>query len=282
MTGSWTRALDEAEQASRARKDHGVAIIVPHSHADAHERIVNWEFVRAHYAREHPTWPIVEGYTSTQRWRKGKAIIDALTRCTAKVLVIADADCLVDPNALDDAVERVMSNSASWVMPHYHVCRLNAKTTTAMLQWGSFDNLDYRLPSALLCPPYIGAEGGGIFVIQRIPYDAVALHGIFTRFVGWGGEDVSTAAIFDALLGPHYRGMTDLIHLWHTPQLKETFSGNLALFRQVEQLAHTLDADALWDALCALPESTQCARFLAVHPPRAVGKFVPFNRRTVI
>lgn len=218
-TFDWVHAHTVAMLKSLRRGDAGVAILVPLDHKLAPDRRVIWAHVRAHYERHHPDWTIVEGVDRSNAWRKGIAVADALSRCKASTIVIADADCLVSPAAMREAVDRVAAG-APWAVPHRRVLRLNRPTSSAIL-----DGEDPVIDEArdLSRRPYDGFAGGGVLVVPRVGYEATG--GIPEFFKGWGGEDQALAVILDTCLGPHWRGTADLLHLWHEPQTSKRTGG---------------------------------------------------------
>jgi hypothetical protein len=125
-------------------------------------------------------------------WVKALAVMPAIARSTADLVVVADADVWCDgiPEAL-----RALERGAAWAIPHQLVHRLE----------------EHGQPAEV----YVGIEGGGIVAAPRrtlldIPLDP--------RFVGWGQEDESWGAALSSVAGAPWRGTADLIHYWHPPQ----------------------------------------------------------------
>lgn len=207
------------------RKLGGVSVIVPWRSDNGH-RARAWAWIRRRYELLHPDWQIVEG-RSKGTWCKGAAIANALTRATGETLILADADCVVDPEALEEAVRLV--SSEPWVVPHTLVRRLDLKSTHRALEQDPTAEI-----SGTLCrKAYQGFAGGGLVVIDRAKYEATG--GMPTEFVGWGAEDESMALILDTLVGPHRRLPWDLWHFWHPdPGRKRTsaFRENLRKYRR--------------------------------------------------
>lgn len=243
----WDRVHTNAMLKSLRRGYEGVEIIVPLDLKPSPERERNWRRVRRHYEQHHPNWRIVEGFCPSVAWVKGAAIQDAVSRSKAAVLVIADADCLVDPAALVESVCWVASGFA-WSMPHRLVHRANQSVTEALCK---AEGLEVPHRSSLDRPPYDGAPGGGVVVVSHVNFDAVG--GIPVAFRGWGSEDKCLAMLLDRLVGPCERGAADLVHLWHPPQSTTKHA------QQNVQLLQTLGyeaqkgRDALVQAVAALP-----------------------------
>lgn len=250
-TLGWTRALTTAQLKGLRRNYSGVDVIVPRDKAPQIDRDHVWSRVRSHYELHHPEWNIRVGQCPTKMWVKGSAIAHALSQSNAEVIVIADADCIVDPIALRSTVDSVQSG-ASWGMPHHLVYRANRQMTERYCAESA--DLLPALPELHLMdrPPYVGASGGGIVVIRRVMYDAVG--GIPHAFRGWGSQDRALACLADTLLGPCVRGASDLIHLYHTAQDRRPTGpvSNLQLLRRLGHAAQQ-GKDALVSVVYTLP-----------------------------
>lgn len=263
----WTHLLTVEQLKSLRRNDAGVAVIVPRASNGPKDREPLWQHVRAHYARAHPDWQLLEGFSPAASWSKGQAVADALSRSSAAVLVIADADCVIPPAALEAAVEEVASARAPWAVPHTRVIRLNKPRTAALLSGKPLPPLDEQ--RELARPPYTGYPGGGAFVVSRAVYEAAG--GIPVAFRGWGAEDEALALILDTLAGRHWRGSADLVHLWHAPQpSKRLGSGNRPRYRQLQQAAAE-GSDALVRALGMLASGVPLASAAQLRRDRLAG-----------
>jgi glycosyltransferase involved in cell wall biosynthesis len=249
-TMGWTRVHTSAMLKKLRRNYHGVAVIVPRDcgRARSPERDRNFAFVLDHYARYHPEWPIIEGICPSTTWIKGSAINQALGSCTAETLIIADADVIVDPDALNAAVAAVQSGTA-WAMPHRQVRRASAAATAELC--GTRTEAIRLDPSDLDRPAYEGAPGGGIVAVPHAMYDAIG--GIPYVFREWGSEDRALALLCDTLLGPCLRGSADLIHLWHPAQPQtRTSQQNVRLLQNLGHIARR-GPDSLVRAVHAMP-----------------------------
>lgn len=140
-------------------------------------------------------------------WCKGEALRRAAEAAEAPVRIVADADVWPDPACIAEAVRRLHSGRAPWVVPHGKVYRLDADSSRTWEPGGPRGTYE-RLP-------YQGVPGGGVFVIRpedhrRVPMDP--------RFIGHGGQDIAWAHAADTLLGRHVRLRGPLIHLHHEVQ----------------------------------------------------------------
>lgn len=243
----WTHMITVAHLKSLRRGDQGVAVIVPRDRSSSSDRQRLWSLVRAHYERHHPSWTIVEGFSREDDWSKGEAIADALSRSSAAILVVADADCLIAPEELERSVAIVAAREAPWSVPHGPVLRLNQTKTSQLIESvrSGARATDFPVDPTrdLVRTEYDGFPGGGVFVVPRVTYEATG--GIPLSFRGWGGEDQAFAVILDTLAGKHHRGSTRLIHLWHQPQRSKRHpTGNQLRCRRVKEAA-LLGPDAL-------------------------------------
>jgi hypothetical protein len=191
----------------------GVSVVVPRA-PDGGPRDAAWRWVQARYRALFSDWEMVaaEG-PAGETWCKGAVVARGLERARGRVLVVADADCVVAPEALREAVDLV-ERGAPWVVPHRMVYRLNEVETARWLA-RSPDSLSApsSRPSDCARPPYLGYAGGGLVVVNRALYEVCG--GIPRDFLGWGAEDEALAVILDTMLGPHHRLDYPLIHLWH-------------------------------------------------------------------
>lgn len=205
----------------------GVDVIVPWRPGCPHRQTA-WDWVQTRHAH-----PIIEGRCDNGPWVKARAVADGLSRSTADVVVISDADVFAED--LDSAVETVVCGRP-WAVPHTSVYRLNETATRTLIDTG-------HAPGFYDEPPYRGHLGGGVVVIRRDVYDRVPLD---PRFEGWGREDDSWAYALLELVGPPQQFGGRLLHLWHPPQprpdRKRGSEANEALFARYRAARRDIDA----------------------------------------
>lgn len=182
-----------------------VAVVIPWRGGCPHrERALT--LVRDRWAAYHPSWPVLLGSVSDGLWCKADAVVDALARTDADIIVVADGDVWCDQVA---AAVTAVESGAGWAVPHRDVHRLTRDATTAVL--GGMDPV--MLPVEQV--PYLGVPGGGIVVMPTGTFWSVPLD---PRFLGWGGEDEAWGLALEKLAGSPWRGDAPLWHLWHPPQ----------------------------------------------------------------
>lgn len=184
-----------------------VAVIVPWR-AGCPRREAAWRWLRHQWETAYPGWEVVEGTCPAGPWVKAHAVADALSRTSAELIILADADVWTE--GVEAAVDVVLA-SGGWAIPHWRVHRLDQVATKLVLLGGSWFH------EGLDCDrrPYVGYAGGGMTVIERGLLERAPLD---PRFVGWGQEDQAAAAAWVTLDGKPWRGKDPLWHLWHPPQ----------------------------------------------------------------
>ncbi len=184
-----------------------VAIIVPYRPGCPHREAAR-AFLCRRWAEGFPGWPVVEGVHTEGRWSKAKAISAALSATDAEVLLIADADVWVRPDATAAAVQQVIGGAA-WAVPHFLLHRLSEQRTAAVLA-GEAGLLDVGMPGV----DHIrqrGHRGGGMVAIRREVYLDVPQD---PRHVE-GGEDDSWAIALETVYGQPPCEAADMVHLYH-------------------------------------------------------------------
>lgn len=191
-----------------------VSVLVPWTPGCPH-REAAWAWVQQRYADEFPEWQIVTGEGDTpDGYSRSRAILDAASRASGDVYVIADADVWCHPGlAVLAAID------TGWSIPHTLVHRLSPDSTEQVLAGADWDGLPLSTDNAQDSRPYKGNETGTLLVIRA---DTLRLVPPDARFVGWGQEDSAWSIALRTLVGPPWRGTDDLVHLWHPAQPRQT------------------------------------------------------------
>lgn len=259
--GGWTEDFDKPVDYERwldRRRGRSVSVVVPWRAAPGRERV--WDWVRGRWLAKHPSWQIVTGEAPAGPWRKALAVADGAKRATGDILIVADADVVVED--IETAVDAVVGG-APWAMPHRMVHRLTEDSTRALLGGSA----GY---GPLAQGPYEGHPGGGLVVLPRALLDDVPLD---PRFAGWGQEDDAWALALRTLAGPEWRGEEILWHLWHPPQ------------ERLSRAVGSLDGAALFERYRAAAGDPSRVRALLAetHPtptPRGSAVYTYTNRNT--
>lgn len=188
-----------------------VTVVVPLAGACPHRKAA-WDFIRARWEREHPTWPIALGECPTP-WRKAVAVRDGVRKARTPIVIVTDAD--VWTPGITDAVEIIRSGRTAVAQPHARFARLTPDATQRVLD-GTLD-LDTapQHPANLLERPYRQVLAGGVLVLTT---EAALTTPGDPRFVGWGGQDISWGIALTTVFGRAHRGRGTTVHLWHPPQ----------------------------------------------------------------
>lgn len=179
-------------------------LIVPYQATEPH-RAMAWAYVSDHLRSAHPDWQLLEGWRTSKAASVNQLALEAET----DVLVLHDADSIVEPDSLHGAVQLVASGMSQWVVPHHKVYRLSRGATASWLQGDHTMRLTRNV--------YQGPAGGGVVVLSRAAFDEA--RGMDERFTEWGWEDQAFGRALGTLVGPYDRLASDLIHLWHPPAL---------------------------------------------------------------
>lgn len=186
------------------------SVVVPFAPTDDH-RIANWRWLRRRLSVLHDV-EIIEA-PGDYPWIKADAVADGIRRAAHELVVVMDADVVIDPRTLNRAIAAVDAG-APWVMPHYQVHRLTEDETAAVLTQDPSSEVSAR-GRHLERDPFPGCVGGGIVVTTKTAWERAPMD---PRFVGWGYEDASWGMALNTLAGTCERLQADLVHLWHPEQ----------------------------------------------------------------
>lgn len=196
-----------------------VSVLVPLAVGHDPTRDHNWRWLRQHWEHHHPTYQLCEGHAPAERWCKATAVQDAAARATGDVWVICDADLLISPQAVTQAVSQ--ATDANWVVPAHNIYRLTPEATADHLGTPPEDHqLPPRTPDRHL-KSYVLVPGGGCLILTTDTYRRSG--GFDPRFIGWGGEDRALGHALETIAGEPTRIDTgEAWHLWHRPSWPKT------------------------------------------------------------
>jgi hypothetical protein len=185
-----------------------VAVVIPWR-SGTPERNAHHATVRAHLAALLPHAIHIDADSGHEPFSRAGSRNEGVRQAEAAgadVVVICDADTLVEPDPLHTAIAAAADGRLH--LPYTWYRGLSYGGTMAYLA---------RVPVAD-CEAELEHEWatGGILVIQ--PEAWWVMGGMDESFVGWGFEDAAARICADALLGPAVRHEGTINHLWHPPE----------------------------------------------------------------
>lgn len=190
-----------------------VTTIIPYRPTSQHRADV-WAWVRLWWATFGPENQMVIADSGLGPFNRGRARNRAARSATGDILLIADADTIVDPFALRAAIDLVAMGRVPWALPYglgrYY--NLSEKATARRLQfdpdelapiaepWDT-DDYEFKLDS-----------WAGCLVVRRCDFWTA---GGYPEFDTWGYEDDCFRTALDVMIGPHVRTPGFALHLWH-------------------------------------------------------------------
>jgi hypothetical protein len=146
-------------------------------------RIPAYQRVRAFWADYFPGWPVVTADSATEVFSLSQARNNAVRKATTSVVVIADADTLIDPANIHHAVND--PTGVWWPFEHYKILHPDHLATP-------FDQFA-DLPQINTWDGHGVAGVGGILVTTQTEF--WRLGGQPPEFIGWGFEDTAFTII---------------------------------------------------------------------------------------
>jgi len=205
-----------------------------------------WEHIRARY--EHVGVDVVTGTTDVPGFSRTQAILDARSRSTADVFVVADAD-VIPVDSLDERGQGAMwvgvdqALERGWSVPHGLLHRLSPDATEQLYAGADWRGLPLSTDNQQDSRPYRVHEGGTFLIVEASAFDEAPPD---PRFVGWGQEDDAWAHALRTLIGRPWRGSADLVHCWHPAEPRRTrIVGNDANVRLLARYRHARTTSAM-------------------------------------
>jgi hypothetical protein len=173
-----------------------ISLLVPYRADPGSDRAIAWDFCRSWWEQQIPSAEIVLGTDQGEPFSKTTAVNDAFSRSSGDVLVVADADCILEPEVVQFGAY-LADRHSRLVVPWGSSIRLT-KFYTDLLIAGKIDIGQAQVsPTDQPRPEPITA--GMIFVIGRDEFKTV--QGMDPRFRGWGHEDTAFQMACETLLG---------------------------------------------------------------------------------
>lgn len=195
----------------------GLSVLIPVGGAmDEDEWRSNaFAWVHARYKELLPDAELCLGTSDQQPYNRAQARNDAFSQATGDMLLIADADTVINISQITKAIQLIREVGAPWVIPYTTYFNLTEKATAYLLQTASpgdnipefaADDKDYFIHR-------IEDSPGGFQMLPRAGWEA--LGGWDERWQGWGADDNAWRCALDTLWGPHRRCPGAALHLWH-------------------------------------------------------------------
>lgn len=179
-----------------------VAVLVPRR-PDNGPRDEVWEWVKARWGHEHPTWHVIEGDHLDGMFNRAAAINHAARSADWDTAVIADADTFVAPAQIEAAVEGCQTDCEFWLAYdsfHYLGRSMSRKIMAGFDGWWKSEFSMTNTCSSMVA-------------VTRRLWDRVG--GFDEGFVGWGFEDVAFSNACQTFGGGLRRVPGEAWHLWH-------------------------------------------------------------------
>ena len=229
-----------------------VAVLVPYR-SDGGRRDHLWSFVQARMAAEHPDWPIHVGvHDDGGPFNRSAALNAAATAAgDTEAFVILDADAIINPEQLRQAVRKAYAHDA-FVIAYERYCYVNRRMSDAIIDgfggnW--WPGVEWSMTNTC----------STIVAVSRRLWDRVG--GFDEGFVGWGFEDCAFS-VSCAALGDRLRVKGEVWHLWHPPSVENNraspeWQANLARLNRYSECQE--DPDAVRDLLAELGVTSRTA-----------------------
>lgn len=192
----------------------GISLLVPFREDSTGTRTSTWKWLEAYYRESLPEAEIIIGEDDGTPYSKSTAINDAAARAMGYVLVILDADVLIDPDVIRQCASKIEKASRPvWFIPFTRAYRLTQERGLEIQEQDpeKFRPLGPSRQSEI--EDMIDGAPGFIHILSRRAFNKV--RGMDPRFRGWGGEDTSFVHAVDTLYGKHTRTANHITHLWH-------------------------------------------------------------------
>lgn len=205
-----------------------ISILFPHR-ASHPIRQRNLDRVQRHYREVFPDAQVILCDDDDPRdFNRGRALNQGVKQANHDILILADADYIVPPQALLDSVAR--ASQAGFVVPYTEVLYLRQTVTEKFLKRGPWVWKNHDAERHWKQPLV-----GGVNVITRQNYQLAG--GFDPMHRGWGFEDASFSLAVQTLIAPIRWVESVAVHLWHPragAQEKQHYHKSLAHCRLYE------------------------------------------------
>lgn len=187
-----------------------VEVLVPwRDEGDTHRRLAAAR-VDTWIRTQHPRWRRTHVDDGGELFSRGGSLDAGIRASTADVVVMWDADILVDAYAVRSAAVVAMHSDSGLVLPYAYVAHLTLEGTARVLRGAApsstrLEHIERRTQSV-----------GGCTVVRRGVY--LDAGGFLPCWRGWGMEDTQLDVAVETLLGAPTRWLGGRAwHLYHPP-----------------------------------------------------------------
>lgn len=186
-----------------------ISFLIPFRDSDG-TRTEAATWIRARWMAHYPDAEfIVESDDGLDPFNKSMAVNKAFSKSHGEIIVILDADTWVPEELFQQALTRVTSGTAAWVIPATVSWRLTESATRRIIAHDPSQQMYYSRPDI----EQVSGVVGFCHVLPRSAFEMVG--GMDERFRGWGGEDGAFKMSVNTLWGSADRLHGTLVSLWH-------------------------------------------------------------------
>lgn len=187
---------------------NNLSIIVPYK-PDSDYRVKNWDWIKQRYNKLMPDAEICIGECDYEPYNKCFAINSAVKKATRDILLIIDADIIIDIQNI--SIGMYLMKMHPFVYPYNGLVKLSKNLTDVVLEEKNY-NLD-NITLDKNCERY-KTPINSICLITKELFEKSG--GFDERFVGWGFEDVAFFKSASFINNGSYRMQgPPIYHLYH-------------------------------------------------------------------
>lgn len=179
---------------------------------------------------------------ATGLFNKSRAINEGAKHATSNVLVLADADMILDHTALDLCIQ-ACSDHVDAVNPYTHLVDLSEQERLSFIQSRALPTKEALTLSDRQKEGEVLCFCGGIYLMKKQVFQDVG--GMDEAFQGWGGEDDAMSIKLNTLnISQLIKHSQLAYHLWHQRDLNDryqhvNYQANLSLLKRYARMSES-------------------------------------------